>query len=154
MRGRLPSGPDYVAKLPGSEEARRRLQVILQTLAGDMRVQQACSELAIGMARFHQLRRDALQGAMAQLELRPAGRPAQAPEDPRVAEMEGQIQELKLELEAARTREEIALVLPGLHAEPAREDRPGKKPSRRRTSRRRPQARQKQEQQTKQGPES
>ena len=145
MRGRLPSGPDYVAKLAGSEEARRRLQLILQTLAGSTRVQQACAELGIGAARFHELRLDALQGAVAQLELRPAGRPALPPADPHVAELQGRIEQLELELQAAQTRTEIALVLPRLHPEPATEGAPGKKPSRRRTSRRRQEQQEQQE---------
>ena len=140
MRGRLPSGPDYVEKLSGSYEARRRLQVILQTLAGNCRVQEGCDLLGIGMARFHQLRVEALQAAVDHLELRPAGRPPSPPEDPRIAVMEAEIEQLRLELEAARTREEIALVLPGLASAPqaAAEDAAGKKPSRRRTRRRPP----------------
>ena len=139
MRGRLPSGPDYVDKLTGSEEARRRLHIILQTLAGSLRVQEACATLDISEARFHKLRLDALQGAVTQLELRPAGRPARQPEDPQLTELKEQIAQLELELQAAQTREEIALVLPRLHAEPATEGSPGKKLSRRRTSRRRSQ---------------
>jgi len=146
MRGRLPSGPDYVAKLDGSQEARRRLQVILQTLAGRSRVQQACAELGIGVARFHALRLEALQGAVEQLELRPAAPPA----DPRIAVLEARIGELELELQAAQTREEIALVLPRLHPEPATEGTPGKKPRRRRKSRRRQQEQQEQQEQREQ----
>jgi hypothetical protein len=140
MRGRLPSGPDYVEKLSGSEEARQRLQVILQTLAGSCRVQEACDRLGIGVARFHQLRLEALQAAVDQLEPRAAGRPARPPQEPRIASMQEEIEQLRLELQAARTRAEIALVLPGLAntQAPAVEDAPGKKPPRRRTRRRPP----------------
>ena len=60
--------------------------LILQTLAGQTRVQQACAELGVGETRFHQLRLDALQAAVDQLELRPAGRPALPPIDPHIAE--------------------------------------------------------------------
>ncbi|HWY24786.1 MAG TPA: hypothetical protein VNX47_07695 [Nevskia sp.] len=134
-----------MAKLVGSQQARRRLQVILETLSGSTRVQHACAELGIGVARFHQLRLDALQGAVEQLELRPAGRPAAPPADPRIAVLEARIEELKLELQAAQTREEIALVLPRLHPEPATEGTPGKKPPRRRKSRRRQQQQEQQE---------
>lgn len=140
MRGRLPSGPDYVEKLAGSEQARQRLQVILQTLAGTCRVQDGCERLKLSETRFHQLRLEALQAAVDQLELRPAGRPAQPPEDPRLAALTAENEQLKRQLQAAQTREEIALVLPGLLPSPASatEDQPGKKPYRRRTHRRPP----------------
>jgi hypothetical protein len=42
MRGRLPSGPAFVAKLEGSGQAKLRLQVLLETLAGTCRVLEAC----------------------------------------------------------------------------------------------------------------
>jgi hypothetical protein len=140
MRGRLPSGPPYVEKLSGSAQARARLQVILETLAGLCRVQEGCARLAISEARFHQLRIEALQAAVDHLELRPAGRPSQPPEDPRLALLQAENERLQRELQAARTREEIALVLPGLLPTPTPvvEGEPGKKPPRRRTHRRPP----------------
>jgi hypothetical protein len=113
------------------------LQVILETLAGTCRVQEACTRLGIGEARFHQLRLQALQGAVEQLEQRPAGRPAREPEDPRIGALQGRIKELELQQQAARAREEVALVLPRLAATASGEGSPGKKSSRRRASRRR-----------------
>ena len=56
MRGRRPAGPEIVEQLPGSAKARLRLRVVLETLAGDLRVQQACQQLGIGPVRFHTLR--------------------------------------------------------------------------------------------------
>jgi hypothetical protein len=114
MRGRYPAGPEYVAQLDGSAPAKERLQVVLETLAGRCRVQEACRQLGIGEVRFHQLRARALQAALDRLEARPAGRPAQ----PRTAEavqigvLEEQVADLAVELRAAQVREEIALVLP------------------------------------------
>ena len=35
MRGRRPAGPEIVERLPGSEQARLRLRVVLETLAGE-----------------------------------------------------------------------------------------------------------------------
>jgi len=140
MRGRLPAGPEYVEKLQGSPEAKRRLELILRTLAGTCRVQQACAELGLSEARFHQLRQEALQAALDNLAPRPAGRPAAPPADPRLAELAQDKEALRLELWAAQTREEIALVLPRLaQPGPAAPEEPStKKASRRRQEGRRP----------------
>jgi hypothetical protein len=114
MRGRLPAGPEYVEKLRGPDEAKRRLEVILRTLAGDCRVAEACELLGVGESRFHTLRQTALQAALDGLVPRPAGRPATPQQPPGEAEQQRRQAELRLELEAARLREEIALVLPRL----------------------------------------
>jgi hypothetical protein len=140
MRGRLPSGPEYVEKLQGPPDAKRRLGAILRTLSGACRVQEACEELGVSEARFHQLRQEALQGALDGLLPRPAGRPAAPPADGRVSELRQENEGLRLELLAAQTREEIALVLPRLAqgGEAAPEDAAGKKARRRRQEGRRP----------------
>jgi len=139
MRGRLPAGPEYVEKLQGPPEAKRRLEIILRTLAGTCRVQEACEQLGLCEARSHQLRQEALQAALDGLTPRPAGRPAAPPDDPRVARLQQQTEELRLDLLAAQTREEIALVLPRLAqpAGPQPGDAPGKKSRRRRPGGRR-----------------
>jgi hypothetical protein len=140
MRGRRPDGPEYVAKLHGPPDAKRRLEVILRTLAGTCRVQEACAELGVSAARFHQLRQEALQAALDGLTPRPAGRPAAPPAEPPVAEPGQANEAVQLELLAAQTREEIALVLPRLArgADAEAEGRPGKKARRRRQGGRRP----------------
>src|SRR5262245_39463775 len=139
MRGRLPSGPEYVEKLEGPQDAKRRLELILRTLAGTCRVQEACEQLGLSEARFHQLRLEALQAALDGLTPRPAGRPAAPPADPRVAELQQQPESLRPELPAAQPREEIALVLRRLvqPAETGPGDDPGKKAPRRRQEGRR-----------------
>ena len=43
MRGRKPSGIDYVQRLPGSDEAKQRLEVILATLT---KLKQVCNHPA------------------------------------------------------------------------------------------------------------
>ncbi len=43
MRGRYPSGPEFVDKLDGSPEAKERLKVLLETIAGQLRVGDACA---------------------------------------------------------------------------------------------------------------
>ena len=63
MRGRRPAGPEYVEQLHGSDQARQRLRVVLETLAGRLRVQDACARLGIGEVRFHELRKTVLDGS-------------------------------------------------------------------------------------------
>jgi hypothetical protein len=140
MRGRHPSGPEYVDHLEGSAAARQRLRVILQTLAGQCRVTEACQRLGLSAPRFHQLRAEVLQAALDRLEPRAAGRPRAAAEAPTAEQAEvlqARLAALEVELQAARLREELALVLPRVvHEEPAP---PKKAPRRRRCQpRRRP----------------
>lgn len=127
MRGRRPSGPGYVATLDGSPEAKSRLEVILRTLSGEMRVSEACAILGVGESRFNVLRRQALQAALDRLAPRPPGRPAPPRADPRLAGLEQQEEKARQEAEAARIREAVALVLPALAAKAAE----GKRRSRR-----------------------
>ena len=112
MRGRRPSGPEYVQSLEGSTSAKERLQVVLETIAGRLRVQEACAHLGISEQRFDQLREQALQAAVERLESRPAGRPAQPAADEHLQQLQEQAACLETELQAARVRTEIALVLP------------------------------------------
>lgn len=114
MRGRKPSGPEYVDRLQGSPEARERLTVILETLAGHCRVQEACAQLGIAETRFHQIRSAALQAALDQLEPQPVGRPPRSePENAdRIQQLEGRVHQLEIELRGVQARAEIALALP------------------------------------------
>ena len=112
MRGRKPVGPEMVERLQGSEQAKKRLQVILETLLGSCRVQEACHELGIGEVRFNQLRLEALEGALAALESKPKGRPARAAAPASAAELEQLaevIQTLQRQLQTSQVPEEIAL---------------------------------------------
>jgi len=130
MRGRKPAGPDYVERLSGSTTAKERLHVVLETLAGRCRVQEACARLQISAPRFHQLRAQILQAGLDCLEPRPAGRPRRPAPDERLQTLEATVADLEIELQATRAREEIALVLPpGRPAEPP----PAKKAPRRRS---------------------
>lgn len=115
-RGRPPAGPRLVDGLEGSEAAKERLRVVLQTVAGELSVLEACARLSVSEARFHELRAEVLQMALQHLEPKPAGRPARQPH-PQAAEMatlKEQIQELKIELRATQIREELALLMPGV----------------------------------------
>jgi len=109
--------------LPGTAEAKARLAAIVATMAGETSIPDACAELGIGEARFHEMRKEFLASALGLLEKKPAGRkPAAPPEDAtaRLAEMEDEVRTLREMLEASRIRTEIALTMPHLlkrHAE-------------------------------------
>ena len=109
---RPPLGPRIVEHLAGSVQAKQRLEILLQTLNGQLDIPQACQQLAIGESRFHELRNEVLQHALDQLEPKPRGRPPGPQEDDRVAELQQQVQSLKIDLRAAQIREELAIMLP------------------------------------------
>jgi hypothetical protein len=119
MRGRYPAGPEYVDRLEGSEEAKQRAKVILQTLVGKLRVQEACDELKICEQRFHQLREEMLQAAVARMEAKPAGRPSRPAEEPAEESLQEKLAGTEAELRAAQVREEIALAMPKVVRTPA-----------------------------------
>ena len=111
--GRKPAGSKLVDGLRGSDFAKKRLQQILQTLAGEATVEEACAELKISRARFYDLRQELLEDMVERLEPRPAGRPRQALEVPdEVSHLEEKVERLKLELEASKVRAELNTFLP------------------------------------------
>jgi hypothetical protein len=115
MRGRQAPGPEFVQRLQGDAAVKRRLEVILSTVAGRRGVSEAAALLGITPQRFHALRQQALQAAVAALAPRPGGRPrrvATPPAEP-VAELVQENERLRHELAACQLREEIALLLPG-----------------------------------------
>jgi hypothetical protein len=112
MRGRIAAGPKYVEHLEGSDKAKERVRVILETMQGQCRVQEACERLGICEQRFRQLRETLLQAAVASVEDRPAGRPRRLEEPAEVTALRQQVVQLERELQAAQVREEIALALP------------------------------------------
>lgn len=115
-RGRPPLGVNHVNGLDGTRESKRRLRVILQTVTGELSVAEACSRLSVCTSRFHQMRRAALAGALVGLEPQSAGRPRSEPPDTtsRLAELEAENRELRIDLQAQRVRTEIALTMPTL----------------------------------------
>jgi transposase-like protein len=118
MRGRYPYGPEYVDQLQGSEEAKKRAKIILQTITGELRVQEACEQLGICEQRLGQLRQEMLQAAVSRLETQPAGRKPAAVPSPEVAALKEQLATLEEDLHAAQVREEIALALKNVVHEP------------------------------------
>jgi hypothetical protein len=126
MRGRHPAGSELADEITGSDLARRRLKVMLETISGQKRIAEGCEELGIGEAQFHKLRHKMLAGAAATLEPSAVGRPptARAEDDERIAGMQEEIRQLRIELRAAQIREEVALLMPHLVKVP---DEGGKK---------------------------
>ena len=116
MPGRKPLGPQLAQHLDGSIEAKERLEVILETIAGRRKVTEACAQLGIGEAMFHRLRTEVLQAGLSRLEPRPLGRPprSRVPEALRVVELEHDLKDLELELKTTRVQLEIAQTLPHL----------------------------------------
>lgn len=114
MRGRRPSGPDLVDRLTGSERARERVKVVLRTVAGDLRVRDACRELGLSEQRFDELRAQALQAAVSELEPKPAGRPPRvaSPAADELERLRRRVAESEAEVRAAAVRAELAAVLP------------------------------------------
>jgi len=142
MRGRYPLGlEEAVAKLAGSEQAKERMKVIVATLTGQCRLQEACAQLGISEPRLQQLREQFLEGALASLEPGKAGRPAKVPTaaELRVQELEAQLAALHVEYQAAQVREEISAILPQVSEAtadtekktPAAKKRRGRPPGRR-----------------------
>jgi transposase-like protein len=115
-RGRKPTGPQLVERLEGSSHAKIRLRIILETLAGQRTIPDACAELGIQESMFHKLRSAVLQTALGRLEPRPLGRRPQytSPEDEHAAELEDEVEHLRMELQAAQIRQELAEKLPRL----------------------------------------
>jgi hypothetical protein len=94
--------------------AKERATVLLEMLAGKLRLQEACQQLGIRETRLHQLRQVALQGLVHSLEPGLAGRPrgTLSAEAERIAELEAAFAEKSLALQQALVRTEVALILP------------------------------------------
>ena len=115
-RGRPPKGAKLVEKLDGSDEAKKRLELVLLTIAGKRDVASACEELGIKKTAFVKIRDKVLQSALQGLEPKPSGRPRKEPEKPdRVTELEQQVEHLKKELTYAHVREEILTTMPEIY---------------------------------------
>ena len=114
MRGRRPVGPELVDRLPGSESARERVKVVLQTMTGELRVQEACEQLQISEQRFDELRIEAIQAAVASLEPKPMGRPVRETvvDAAEMERLQQRVAELEAQVAAAVVRAELATALP------------------------------------------
>lgn len=111
---RTTDGPKHARKVEASARAQKRLQAILETLSGDKTVAEVCTELGINEARFHVIRKQALQAAAERLEPQPTGRPPKVEDarDVHIADLKAELQRKDVELRAAEVRVELALAMP------------------------------------------
>jgi Transposase len=132
MRGRRPAGTEVVDRQQASATAKERVKVVLETIAGVCRVQDACRRLGISTQRFRQLREEILAGALAGAEPGKPGRPAKLPTplDQENRLLKEQLAAQDVELRAEKARAEIALTLPRLVHEPAAEKKMPSRPPR------------------------
>jgi hypothetical protein len=124
--GRKPQGAGLVTPLAGSEHAKQRLTLFLQTLSGQCSVPQACAELGIGQSRFFAQRSAWLQQSLAILEPRSPGRPPKpdsAAADDDLLQLQERLQHLEARSAAVEVQAELANLLPHV----VRRPRPGKK---------------------------
>lgn len=114
-RGRKPKGSALVDDLEASAHAKERLKAVLDALSGRLTVEEACRRLDLSTARFHEMRKEVLSGALASLEPAPSGRPPKvtAADAAEVAALREEICHLRTELQASRLREEMAIAMPG-----------------------------------------
>lgn len=121
MAGRKPVGPALADRVSGSEQARQRLKVLLETITGEKSMDGACQALSIQKTQLFKLRTRMLEAAAAALEPGPVGRPPQTvdPQAARIAELAAHIEQLEVELEASRLRIELAQALPKRTDEPS-----------------------------------
>jgi hypothetical protein len=131
--GRKPAGPQIAKRLEGSPAAKQRLEVILETITGQLTVPQACQQLGIGKSRFHALRNQTLQATLEALEPHPLGRPAKPswPAQAEVDELQAELRRVRAELELAQVQLRLAHIHPGLiGVQSAADDPAGKKNAR------------------------
>lgn len=109
--GRPPKKSELVGSFEGSDNAKLRLKMILETLSGERTIQSACEELSIGEAAFHKLRKRFLKESLEGLEERQRGvKPKHAPlAAEEIDKLQIKIGKLQEELAISRIREEIAL---------------------------------------------
>ena len=132
--GRKPAGPQIAERLEGSPSAKQRLEVILETITGQLTVSEACEQLRIGESRFHDLRHQTLQATLEALEPRRLGRPAKpmSPEQAEIDTLKAELRGVHADLELAQVQIRLARIHPGLlDSQPAADDPPTKKNSRR-----------------------
>ena len=136
--GRPPKGPELVDKFEGSEEAKHRMRLILETIAGRVSVEEARAELGVSESRFHQLRDSVLLSGLEALEPSPPGRPRKEV-SLEAAEMDllrQKVSDLEYDLEAQRVKTVLGLAFPNVVKEPDAKKNEKERPKKKRKKRR------------------
>src|SRR5574341_1846161 len=112
--GRNPKGPGLVDGIDGAPEAKRKLKVILETIAGSKPIAEACEELGIAEAMFHKLRTGWFEESVKLLEPKPLGRPPKEKtvDVDQLARLEEENARLQREIRASERKAGIALSVP------------------------------------------
>ena len=122
--GRKPLGTGHVDQLSGSERAKLRLETILNTLRGELRIADACQPLGVCESRFFAMRNHWLQEALELLEPRSVGRPPKSQVDPRQKELEQTNSQLEQQLLEAQVRRDVDQILVTAGAQAAESEPP------------------------------
>ena len=111
--GRPNKGVHHVDDLAGDEVTKNRLRVILETIAEQKSVKEACEELGIERVHFHELRKKALQAGIAALTPKRPGRKrkVKTKEELRIAELEAEKARLEREVSTQHLKEAIHVAL-------------------------------------------
>ena len=122
--GRKPLGTGHVDQLSGSERAKLRLETILNTLRGELKISDACQQLGVCESRFFAMRNHWLQEALELLEPRSVGRPPKAQVDPGQKELEQTNSQLEQQLLEAQVRRDVEQILVTAGAQAAESEPP------------------------------
>jgi hypothetical protein len=114
VMGRPNKGIGHVDNCDGAAMAKRRLKLILQTIDGELSVQDACKKLRIQRPRFAELRAEALQAAVEALEPGRPGRPRKydVEQQEHEAQLSSENERLRKQLHVAEVRAAVAQILP------------------------------------------
>jgi hypothetical protein len=109
-------GLGHVDRLDGPDDLKVRLRILLATITGEMGIDEACAELGVSPSRLHEMRKEALEGALEALTPGRPGRPRAPVEDDDRSERElkRRVRDLEVQLQAAFVRTELALAMPHL----------------------------------------
>ena len=134
--GRPPKGPELVDRLEGSEEAKHRLKIVLETIQGKRSVREAIEILGISETRFHVIREKALSGAVASLEPGVRGRPPSGDDlPPEMVALQEENEALREALAREKVRGDVAEIM--ANPRPPAEEDEKKNQGKRRAERRR-----------------